>query len=161
MLQSQNPMELGPGMHHRSAQASPGRGYLGPRAAGPSNARDNPVAWGPGWVPGPRRPRGRPHGRPVAARPAMRVACAAPVAPLVLAADGERPKIVGVHGHTSGRRQHRAATEEPIITIIFQNRCWVSGPGVEFTGKGGEEPLSGEEGRGPPPSKAPSTILVP
>ena len=97
-------------------------------------------------------------------------------------------KTVGVRGHASGRRQHRAATEEPIITIIcrrspvgapgrgvgrpilqcataatypdraptgeptiiFQNRCWVSGPGVEFTGKGGEEPLSGEEGRAPP-----------
>ena len=68
--------------------ASPGCGYLGPRAAGPpSNARDNPVAWGPGWVPGPAGPRGRRHGRPVAARPAMRVACAASVAPLVLAAD--------------------------------------------------------------------------
>jgi len=52
------------------------------------------------------------------------------------------PKTVGVRGHASGRRQHRTATEEPVITIIFQNRCWVSGPGVEFTGKGGEEPLS-------------------
>ena len=41
----------------------------------------------------------------------------------------------------------RTATEEPVITMIFQNRCWVFGPGVEFTGKGGEEPLSGEEGR--------------
>jgi len=60
------------------------------------------------------------------------------------------PKTVGVRGHASGRRRHRAATEERIITIIFQNRCWVSGPGVEFTGKGGEEPLSGEEGRAPP-----------
>jgi hypothetical protein len=68
--------------------ASPGRGYLGPRAAGPpSNARDNPVAWGPGWVPGPAGPRGRRHGRPVAVRPTVRVACAASVAPLVLAAD--------------------------------------------------------------------------
>ena len=60
------------------------------------------------------------------------------------------PKTAGVRGHASGRRQHRTATEEPVITIIFQNRCWVSGPGVEFTGKGGEEPLSGEEGRAPP-----------
>ena len=34
--------------------------------------------------------------------------------------------------------------------MIFRNRCWVSGPGVEFTGKGGEELLSGEEGRAPP-----------
>ncbi len=34
------------------------------------------------------------------------------------------------------------------LVVIFQNRCWVSGPGVEFAGKGGEEPLSGEEGRG-------------
>ena len=68
-------------------------------------------------------------------------------------ADGRQasgPKTVGVRGHASGRRQHRAATEEPGITIIFQNRCWVSGPGVELTGKGGEEPLSGEEGRAPP-----------
>ena len=32
--------------------------------------------------------------------------------------------------------------------MIFQNRCWVFGPGVEFTGKGGEEPLSGEERAG-------------
>ena len=60
------------------------------------------------------------------------------------------PKTVGVRGHASGRRQHRTETEEPGITIIFQNRCWVCGPGVEFTGKGGEEPLSGEEGRAPP-----------
>src|SRR5271157_6580073 len=60
----------------------------------------------------------------------------------------ERPK--DSRGHASGRRQHRTVTEEPVITIIFQNRCWVSAPGVEFTGKGGEEPLSGEEGRAPP-----------
>ena len=60
------------------------------------------------------------------------------------------PKTVGVRGHASGRRHHRTATEEPVITMIFQNRCWVSGPGVEFTDKGGEEPLSGEEGRAPP-----------
>ena len=33
---------------------------------------------------------------------------------------------------------------------IFQNRCWVFRPDVEFTGKGGEEPRSGEEGRAPP-----------
>jgi len=46
--------------------ASPGRGYLGPRAAAPpSHARDNPVAWGPGGVPGPAGPRGRRHGRPL------------------------------------------------------------------------------------------------
>lgn len=32
--------------------------------------------------------------------------------------------------------------------MIFQDRCWVSGPGIEFTGKGGEEPLSGEERAG-------------
>ncbi len=32
--------------------------------------------------------------------------------------------------------------------MIFQNRCWVSGPGVEFTGKGGEEPQSSEERAG-------------
>ena len=94
---------------------------------------------------------GRRHGRPLRLGPAMRVACAAPMAPLVLAGrQASGPKTVGVRGHASGRRQHRAATGEPIITIIFQNRCWVSGPGVEFTGKGGEEPLSGEEGRAPP-----------
>ncbi len=58
------------------------------------------------------------------------------------------PKTVRVRGHASGRRQHRTATEEPVITMIFQNRCWVSGPGVEFTGKGGEEPQSGEERAG-------------
>src|SRR5271157_4298213 len=34
--------------------------------------------------------------------------------------------------------------------MISQNRRWVFGPGVEFTGKGGEEPLSREEGRAPP-----------
>jgi len=38
--------------------------------------------------------------------------------------------------------------EEPVTTMIFQNRCWVFGPGIEFTGKGGEEPLSGEERAG-------------
>src|SRR5271157_6150191 len=32
--------------------------------------------------------------------------------------------------------------------MIFQNRCWVFGPGVEFTGKGGEVPQSGEERAG-------------
>ena len=87
----------------------------------------------------------------VAARPAMRVACAAPAAPLVLAADRRSgPKTAGVRGHASGRRPDRTATEEPVITMIFQNRCWVFRPDVEFTGKGGEEPLSGEEGRAPP-----------
>ena len=61
-----NPVELGPGIASQVRAASPGRGYLGPRAAGPpSNARDNPVAWGPGWVPGPAGPRGRRHGRPL------------------------------------------------------------------------------------------------
>ncbi len=60
------------------------------------------------------------------------------------------PKTAGVRGQASGRRQHRAATEERGITMIFQNRCWVSGPGVEFTGKRGEEPLPSEEGRTPP-----------
>ncbi len=58
------------------------------------------------------------------------------------------PKTAGVRGQASGRRQHRTATEEPGITMIFQNRCWVSGPGVEFTGKGGEEPQSSEERAG-------------
>jgi len=52
-------------------------------------------------------------------------------------------------GHVSGRRQDRTGTEKPVRTI-FQNRCWVCGPGVEFTGKGGEEPLSGEKGQAPP-----------
>ena len=52
----------GPATFSPAPAASPGRGYLGPRAAGPpSNARDNPVAWGPGWVPGPAGPRGRRH----------------------------------------------------------------------------------------------------
>jgi hypothetical protein len=60
------------------------------------------------------------------------------------------PKTVGVRGPASSRRPDRTATAEPVITIIFQNRCWVFGPGIEFTGKGGEEPLSGEEGRAPP-----------
>ena len=41
------------------------------------------------------------------------------------------------------------STPAKSVTVgIFQNRCWVSGPGVEFTGKGGEEPLSGEERAG-------------
>ena len=35
------------------------------------------------------------------------------------------------------------------VLPIFQNRCWVSRPGVEFTGKEGEMPF-GEEGRPPP-----------
>jgi len=60
------------------------------------------------------------------------------------------PKTAGVRGPASSRRPDRTATDEPVITMIFQNRCWVFGPGVEFTGKGGEEPLSGEEGRTPP-----------
>ncbi len=138
-------------MHHRSARphqaadiSAPGQpirprtlgtirlsggrgGSLGPRghAAG---VMAGPLRLGPpcGWPAPPRRPR----------------SCWRPTA--------SDPKTVGVRGHASGRRRHRAATEERIITIIFQNRCWVSGPGVEFTGKGGEEPLSGEEGRAPP-----------
>ena len=139
-----NLAELGPGIYHRSAQASPGRGYLGPRAAGPpSNARDNPVAWGSGWVPGPAGPRGRRHGRPLADSARHAAGLRRPGGPA--RADGRQasgPKTAGVRRHASGRRQHRTATEEPVITMIFQNRCWVSGPGVEFTGNGGEERLS-------------------
>ena len=131
--------------------APPGRGYLGPRAAGlPSHARANPVAWGPGWVPGPAGPRGRRHGRPLRLGPP----CGWPRRLGGPARAGGRqasgPKTAGVRGPASSRRQDRTATEEPVITMIFQNRCWVFRPGVEFTGKGGEEPLSGEEGRTPP-----------
>src|SRR5208283_3357817 len=59
-------------------------------------------------------------------------------------------KTAGVRGPASSRRQHQTATEELVTTMIFQNRCWVFGPGIEFTGKGGEEPLSlsGEERAG-------------
>ena len=59
------------------------------------------------------------------------------------------PKTAGVRGPANSRRQHRTVTEQPEKTMIFQNRCWVFGPGVEFTGKGGDERLSGEEGRAP------------
>src|SRR5271166_456116 len=49
-----NPVELGPGMHHRAARLHQAADTSAPGQAGPpSNARDNPVAWGPGWVPGP------------------------------------------------------------------------------------------------------------
>src|SRR5208337_5235642 len=82
-----NPVELGPGMHHRSAR---------PHQAADTSAPGQPartrtlgtirLRGGPGWVPGPAGPRGRRHGRPLRLGPAMRVACAAPVAPLVLAA---------------------------------------------------------------------------
>jgi len=116
-----NPVELGPGMHHRSARphqaadtSAPGQpartrtlgtirlrggrgGSLGPRghAAG---VMAGPLRLGPpcGW---PRRPGGP-------ARAGGRQA--------------SDPKTVGVRGHASGRRQHRAATEKPIITIYFQ-----------------------------------------
>ncbi len=99
------------------------------------------------WARGATRPASWPA---VAARPAMRVAAPPRWPRSCWRPTASDPKTVGVRGHASGRRRHRAATEERIITIIFQNRCWVSGPGVEFTGKGGEEPLSGEEGRAPP-----------
>ncbi len=90
--------------------ASPGRGYLGSRAADPpSHARDNPVEWGPGWVPGPAGPRGRRHGRPVAARPAMLAACAAPVVPLVLAAD-----------RRAAQRQPACAARPAVVASIEQ-----------------------------------------
>src|SRR5208337_595207 len=109
-----------------------------------------PVARGPGWALGPRgHAAGVMAGRWGSGRRAGGLRrFGGPARAGGRQASG--PKTVGVRGHASGRRQHRAATEEPIITIIFQNRCWVSGPGVEFTGKGGEEPLSGEEGRAPP-----------
>ena len=100
------------------------------------------------WARGATRPASWPA---VAARPAMRGGLRRPGGPA--RADGRQasgPKTAGVRGHASSRRQHRAATEEPVITMIFQNRCWVFRPDVEFTGKGGEEPRSGEEGRTPP-----------
>ena len=115
-----NPVELGPGIHHRSAQPHQAADTSAPGQPAPSShARANSVAWGPGWVPGPAAPRGRRHtGRCVLPR------CAGGLRRLggPARAGGRQasgPKTVGVHGHASDRRQHRAATEEPIITIIF------------------------------------------
>ncbi len=92
--------------------ASPGRGYLGPRAAAPpSHARDNPVAWGPRgspWARGATRPASWPA---VAARPAMRVARAAPVAPLVPTAD-----------RRAAQRQSACAATPAVVASIEQQR---------------------------------------
>ena len=115
------------------------RGLTRPRIPRPpgqpapsSHARANPVAWGPEWVPGPAGPRGRRHaGRSGLAR------CAGGLRRLggPARADGRQasgPKTAGVRGHASGRRQHRAATEEPGITIIsnidvgFSRQVWSS-----------------------------------
>ena len=139
-------------MHHRSARPHQAAGTSAPgQPARPRTLGAIRLRGGRGGSLGLRGHAAGVMAGPVAARPAMRVACAAPVAPLVLAADRRAAqKTDGVRGQASGRRQHRTETEEPGITIIFQNRCWVSRPSVEFTGKGGEEPLSGEEGRTPP-----------
>ena len=147
-----NPVELGPGMHHRSAQPRQAADTSAPgQPARTSNARDNPVAWGPGWVPGPAGPRGRRHGRPVAARPRHAGGLRRPGGP---ARAGSRRRATQRQSACAVTPAVVAGIEQQprsrIITILFQNRCWVSGPGVEFTGKGGEEPLSGEEGRAPP-----------
>ena len=114
--------------------ASPGRGYLGPRAAGPpSNARANPVGCvgagvGP-WARGATRPASS--GRSGSARHAGGLRRLGGPA----RADGRQasgPKTAGVRGHASGRRQHRTATEEPGITIIsnidvgFSRQVWSS-----------------------------------
>ena len=47
-----------------------------------------------------------------------------------------------------GNRRRRRPPKIRDGQNFFQDRCGVFGPGVEFTGKGGEEPLSGEERAG-------------
>ena len=69
---------------------------------------------GPGWVPGPAGPRGRRHAGPLAARPAVLVACAASVAPLVPAVDRRaaqrQPAYAGPRQRSSpGSNRNRGA----------------------------------------------------
>ena len=146
-----NPVELGPGMHHRSARPHQAADTSAPgQPARPRTLGTIRLRGGRGGSLGPRgHAAGVMAGRCGSARRAGGLRrLGGPARAGGRQASG--PKTAGVRGHASGRRQHRTATEEPVITMIFQNRCWVFGPGVEFTGKGGEEPLSGEEGRAPP-----------
>ena len=60
-----NPVELGPGMHHRSARLTRLR-IPRPQGSRPALARSGQSGCvRPGWVPGPAGPRGRRHGRPL------------------------------------------------------------------------------------------------
>src|SRR5271166_854511 len=84
-----NPVELGPGMHHRSARPHQAADTSAPgQPARPRTLGTIRLRGGRGGSLGPRGHAAGVMAGPVAARPAMRMACAAPAAPLVLAADG-------------------------------------------------------------------------
>ena len=116
-----NPVELGPGMHHRSARPHQAADTSAPgQPARPRTLGTIRLRGGRGGSLGPRgHAAGVMAGRCGSARHAGGLR--RPGGPA--RAGGRQasgPKTVGVRGHASGRRQHRAATEEPGISIIFK-----------------------------------------
>ena len=129
-----NPVELGPGMHHRSARphqaadtSAPGQPAR-PRTLGTIRLR--------GGRGGSLGPRGHAAGvmPAVAARPAVLVACAASVAPLLPAADRRaaqrQPAYAGPRQRSSpGSNRNRGAGNNHIffkIDVGFPGQVWSS-----------------------------------
>src|SRR5271165_422173 len=142
-------------MHHRSRSLTRPQ-IPRPQGSRPALERSGQSGCvGAGRVPGPAGPRGQRHAGPLRLTPL----CWWPAPPRwprsCWRPTGERPK--------DSRRARPRQRSSPASSSnrgagnnhYFKYRCWVFAPGVEFTGKRGEEPLSGEEGR-PPPLECPA-----